>query len=413
MLMMPPAQKPDLNLVSPANMLNPHPLYRTLQESEPVYWSEEVQSWIVTRYDDVTTCFRDPRLSSDRNRLFIEHQLKDVGPEPIKEFIGIVERQMLHKDGAEHARLRRNANPGFTSQALEGARTTIRQITTQLLDQVQHTGRMDLVPAFSEPLPARVIMDLFGIPEHHRERFQKASSDSVRLFGISTEGNVKEVAIQTNQGIVQLYELLRSLIQERRANPGRDMLSVMINVQMDGRMNEHELIANSILIVTAGHVTTVDQLSNAVHALLTHPEQLRKLREDPSLIKSAVEEVLRFSPSVPFIHRIATEKIELRGRTIQPGQVVFLGMAAANRDPSVFPDPDRFDITRQNNKHLAFAFGPHACIGATLARYDLELGLGTLLQRLPDLRLDEERPAAVKCQSLIFRGFDSLPVRWG
>jgi len=402
----------DLSLVSPANLLNPFPLYRHLQESEPVYWSEEVQSWIVTRHEDVVACFKDPRLSSDRNKLFIEHQLRGVGPEPIKEFLSIIERQMMHKDGAEHARLRRNANPGFTPPVLEPARATIRQITDQLLEQVQQAGRTDLVPTFSEVLPAEVIMDLFAIPQHHRALFQQSTTDSVRLFGITTEGDTRQVAIQTNQGIVRLHEMLKGLIAERRTNPGKDMLSMMINVQVDGRMNEEELISNCILIVTAGHVTTVDQLSNSVYTLLTHPEQLRKLKEDPSLIKSAVEELLRFCPSVPFIHRIATAEIELRGRTIKPGQVVFMGMAAANRDPSVFPEPDRFDITRQNNRHLAFAFGPHACIGATLARYELEIGISTLLQRMPDLRLDEEQPANVKCQSLIFRGFNSLPVRW-
>jgi len=190
------------------------------------------------------------------------------------------------------------------------------------------------------------------------------------------------------------------------------MLSTMVHAQEEGRLDEGELIANAILILTAGHITTVDQLSNGVHALLTHPEQLRKLRENPSLMKSAVEEMLRFCPAVPFIHRIAAEDFELHGRKIQKGQLVFLGMAAANRDPAVFPEPERFDITRQNNKHLSFAFGPHMCLGAPLARVELEIGLAALLERMPDLRLDEAQPPRIKCNSLVFRGFEALPVRW-
>jgi len=407
-----PHAKPDLNIVSPANLLNPVPLCRYLQETEPVYWSQELQSWLVTRYEDVTALFRDPRMSADRMRVYVEHQLREVDADVIKPFLRIAERQMLNRDSTEHARLRRNANPGFTPQALEGFRPTIRQTADSLLDEVQKAGRMDLVSEFTELLPARVIMDLFAIPAKDRRSFQEWSSDAVRLFGITTQDDLQEVARKTNAANVKLFEYLKSFVAERRAKPGSDMLSTMIHAQEGGRLDEEELIANALLIVVAGHVTTVDQLANGVHALLTHPEQLRKLKEDPSLIKSAVEEMMRFGPAVPFIHRIATEDIELRGKTIKRGQVVFLGMAAANRDPSVFPEPDRFDITRQNNKHLSFAFGPHTCIGATLARYDMEFGVGRLLERMPDLRLDEERASRIKCHSLVFRGFETLPVRW-
>lgn len=404
--------KLDLNIVSPTNLLNPLPLYRHLQESEPVYWSPEIQSWLVTRYEDVTNLFRDPRMSANRMRIFVEHQLQGVGAESIQDLLRVAEQQMLNRDGAEHSRLRRNANPGFTPQALEGWRSTIRQTTDELLDEVQKAGRMDLVPDFTELLPARIIMNLFAIPAKDRQRFQQWSSDAVRLFGITTQEDVREVALKTNAANAHLFDYLKSFVAERRARPGPDMFSTMLHAHEGGGMSEDELVSNALLIVVAGHVTTVDQLANGVHALLTHPEQLRKLQEDPSLIKSAVEEMLRFGPAVPFIHRLATEDIELRGKTIQRGQVVFLGMAAANRDPSVFPEPEKFDITRQNNKHLSFAFGPHTCIGATLARYDMEFGVGRLLARMKGLRLDEERASRLKCHSLVFRGFETLPVRW-
>jgi cytochrome P450 len=404
--------KPQLNLVSPENLLHPFPVYRQLQESDPVHWSELMRSWFVTKYEDVTACFRDARLSADRTQLFYSHQLRGVGMEKVKDQLYVAERQMLMKDGAEHSRLRRNANPGFTAQAVAGWQQDVRKVTEALLDQLQPKRRVDLVTEFSELLPSRVIMEFFAIPERDQQDLIRWCSDNVRLFASSTEGDVQELAVKSNDAIVNLMNYLRRAIEERRGKPGRDMLSTMINAQDEGRLDEGELVSNAILLLTAGLVTTVDQLNNGVHALLTHPEQLRKLREDPSLIKSAVEEILRYCPAAPFMHRIATEDFELRGRTIQRGQIVFLGMAAANRDPEAFPEPERFDITRQPNKHVTFAFGSHLCLGNRLARLELETAFELLVQRMPDLRLDEERPPSLKCNSLVFRGFHSLPVRW-
>jgi cytochrome P450 PksS len=410
--MLTPKVQPDLNVVSPENLLNPYPLYRRLRESDPVHWSETAQAWFVTRHEDVTACFRDPRMSANRAQLFVEHQLVGVGAEVIKDSLEMQRRQMLNNDGAEHARLRRNANPGFTLQVMDGLRPAIRQAADKLLDRVQQQGRMDLVPAFSEPFPLHIITELFAIPEQDRATFQRWSNEGVALFAAPIGADIKDLAIRSNTAVKNFLEYVGGLIEERRTKPGRDMLSIMIHAQEEGRLNVDELLANVNLISIAGHITMVDQFSNSVHTLLTHPEQLQLLKGNPSLMKSAVEELLRYSPAMPFIHRIATEDFELRGRTIQRGQIVFLGMAAANRDPAVFPDPDRFDITRQSNKHLAFAFGPHACLGSTLARYDLEIGLGALLERMPGLSMDEEQPARVKCHNLVFRGFDSLPVRW-
>ncbi len=404
--------RPDLNVVSPENMLNPLPVYRRLREYEPVHWSEALHAWFVTRHEDVANCLRDPRMSADRTRLFVEHQLRDVGPEIIRDHLEVASRQMLMKDGAEHARIRRNANPGFTAHAIDGWRNTIRQAVVDLMDKLQPRGRMDLVPDFSEPFPLRVMAELFGLPREIWGDFKKWSDDVIALFGMPMGADVREVAARGNASMRACLDYLGGLVEERRVKPGNDMLSIMIHSQEEGKLDKMELLANINLISVAGHVTTVDQLSNGVHALLTHPDQLQLLRENPALIKSAVEEVLRYNPTMPFVHRIALEDFELRGHTIQRGQLVFLGLAAANHDPEVFPDPERFDITRQSNKHMTFAFGPHTCLGSILARYNLELGLGGLFERLPGLRLDKERPARVKCHSLVFRGFNSLPVRW-
>lgn len=408
---MTPKSQAELNVVSPESLLNPYPLYQRLRETDPVHWSEQVQAWFITRHEDVTAVFRDPRVTANRTQLFME-QLRHVGLELIKDQLEMSALQMLHSDGAVHARRRRNANPGFTTQAMDHWRPTIRRAVESLLDKVQHQARMDLNSDLAAPFPLRVIMELFDLPEEVREDFVRWSFDIVGLFGAPVGADVKALAIKANTATKEFAEYMSGLVEVRRARPGRDLLSIMIHAEEEGQLDKPELIANLNVISIAGHITTADQLSNGVYALLTHPEQLQLLKENPSLMKSAVEEMLRYSPAVPFMHRVAIEDIELHGRTIKRGQIVFLGMAAANRDPAVFPEPDRFDITRQNNRHVSFAFGPHSCLGATLARYELEIGLSTLFERMPGLRLDEEQQPRLKFHSLVFRGFDSLPVRW-
>jgi cytochrome P450 PksS len=399
------------SLLTPETLSNPWPVYRQLQEADPVHWSEPLQAWLVTRHEDVTNCFRDPRLSANRTQLFAEHQLGGLGPELVKDWLRVGEHMMLMKDGAEHARLRRQANAGFTSPVLDGWRPTIQRIIDSLLDRVQAQRRMDVAVDLSEPLPALVMAELFDIPAEDRERFQRWSNYLATFFGAAV-GDVKSAALRANESAVQLSRYLTAVIEARRERPGNDLISLLLRYEEQGRMSTEELVSNAVLILTAGHVTTIDQLSNGVYELLTHPEQLEKLKQQPELFKSAVEELLRYTPAVPFMHRVVAEDLELRGRTLRKGQLVFLGIAAANRDPDVFADPDRFDITRGSNKYVAFAFGPHLCLGAGLARRELELALRTLLHRMPDLQLDEQRPPLLKCNSLLFRGFDSLPVRW-
>jgi cytochrome P450 len=399
------------SLLTPETLSNPWPVYQQLQELEPVHWSEALQAWLITRHEDVTGCFRDPRLSANRTQLFVEHQLGGLGTELVKDYLRVSSQMMLMKDGAEHARLRRQANTGFTSQVLDGWRPTIQRVLESLLDRVQEQRRMDVAVDLSEPLPSLVMTELYEIPAEDHDRFQQWANPVATFFGAAV-GDVRTAALQANEGMAQLAGYLTAAIEERRKRPGNDLLSLLLRYEEEGRMSTEELVANAVLILVAGHVTTIDQLSNGVHDLLTHPEQFELLKQQPHLCRSAVEEMLRYTPAVPFMHRVAVEDIELRGRTIRKGQLVFLGIAAANRDPTVFAHPDRFDITRENNKHVAFAFGPHLCLGAGLARRELEIALQALVHRMPGLQLDEQRPPRLKCNSLLFRGFDSLPVRW-
>ncbi len=408
-------QSQRFNLVSPENLLNPIPVYKHLRENDPVHWSDVLQSWFITRHDDVVNGFRDPRLSADRSQ-FLEHQVRLLGltPEIIGNIIESLRRQMVNADGAAHLRLRRLASPGFTPQLLDTWRPAIRTTMNMLMERVQGRERMDLVKELSYQLPPLIICELLGVPAEDRERFQEWGRTIVQFNSPTVGVDLVDLAHRANEAMGELTRYLTTVIEKRRHSPGQDALSLMIQSQAEGGLSEEEVLANAVLLLSAGHLTTTDLLSNGVHDLLSNPEQFQKLREDPALIKSAVEEILRFRPAVPFIHRVAAETFQLRGRTIKKGDIVFLGMASANRDPAIFPDPDTFDITRDHFhlKHIAFGFGPHHCLGAGLARRELEIALEVLIERLPGLRLDETQAPRVKCSSLLFRGFDSLPVRW-
>jgi cytochrome P450 PksS len=332
----------------------------------------------------------------------------------VQEFVQLTGRMMMNRDGRDHTGIRRQANSGFTPQILDTYLPSIRRVMGTLLDEVQSRGRMDLVKEISQQLPSLVIAEFLGIPAEDQRRFLSWTQPLNEFFSPPPGTDMALLAKQTNDAMRELKAYLVGVIELRRQHPGHDMISHMLHAQEVGRMSLEELVANTILMVTAGYATTLEQLSNGVHDLLAHPEQFQKLKQDPGLVRSAVEEMLRFNPAAPFMTRLAVDTIQLRGRTIQKGQLVFLGMAAANRDPQIFPEPERFDITRNHvqQKHLSFAFGAHHCLGAGLARRELEVAIEMLIARLPGMRLDEESPPRSKNQGIIFRGFGSLDLRW-
>ncbi|QRN92934.1 cytochrome P450 [Archangium violaceum] len=407
------AARPQLNPVSPENLTNPVPLYHELRTHEPVYWSDAVHAWFVSRYDDVLACLRDPHLSANRLKLF-ENQMSALGTDVIRDYMAVSSRQMQMRDGVDHLRLRRQASPGFSPQALDAWRPTIRRTMEMLVDRVLPLRRMNLVKELSYQLPPLVIAELLGIPAQDRGRFQQWAWPMAAFSQPTPGADILTLARQANEATIEMSRYLVGTIEERRHSPGHDVLSRMVQAQQDGQMTLDELVANAIVILSAGHLTTTDQFSNAIHDLLAHPDQFQKLKDDPSLLRSAVEEIIRFNPAVPFTFRIATRDIQLRGRNIRPGDIVFLGLAAANRDPAVFPDPDRFDITRDSvhQKHMSFGFGSHHCLGAGLARRELEIAIEVLLHRIPGLQRDESEVPRLKCHSLLFRGLEALHVKW-
>ena len=280
-----------------------------------------------------------------------------------------------------------------------------------LIDAALPRGRMDLIGDLARPLPAIVIAELFGIPPEDREAFHSRSMAGARFFG-GAVGDSREAARAANDAVLHQERYFRDLLEERRRRPGDDLMSLLLKGQADGRLTDEEVTSQCILLLGAGHITTMDQLGNTVLALLRAPEQMARLRDDPRLVRSAMEEGLRYDGTVQLLQRIAREDLVMRGKSIREGELIYLALGAANRDPGVFDEPDRFDVARADRRHLAFGAGPHSCLGMALARLELEISLGRLMQRMPRLRLDEARPVRRRANSLVFRGLASLPVRF-
>jgi cytochrome P450 PksS len=404
-----PTPRAPYDLTNPQALAEGYLLFRRLREGDPVHWSEPIQAWVLTRYPDVLQALRDPRLSNRRTDYLVNFQLRNSDPALAADYARISEGMMLMKDGADHHRLRVLGNGGFTPSLLDRSLPLIQRVMDELLDQVQGRSRFDVVADLAQPLPAVVIAELFGIPPEDRRLFQQWSDDAAQFFG-GTLGDPEPAARAANAAALELERYFAALLEQRRRAPGDDLMSLLLAGQAEGKLSAEEVCHQCVLLLVGGHVTTIDQFANAVHAFLEHPDQLRKLRDNPGLIRSAVEEALRYDGAVPFIHRVAAADLEIGGRAIRRGQAVYLGLAAANRDPELFAEPDRFDITRTNNRHLSFGAGPHVCLGGGLARRELEVGLLTLFRRMPTLRLDGEDRPKRRCESLVFRGFHRLPA---
>jgi cytochrome P450 PksS len=407
-----PDPVPAFDFTSLDNLTAFYPLLARLRREKPVYWSEQLNAWVVTRYPDVLAALRDPLISNRRLELIVGYQLRDSDPAIAKDFERIGLDMMIFRDAAEHHRLRVLGNRGFTPSMLERARPMVQDVVDYLLDKVEPLGRMDAATDFAQPLPALAIAELFGIPPTDRDLFQKWSDDAAKFLG----GNLTDPPREgkaANDGMLALERYFLNLIKQRQAKPGDDLLSLLLAGQAEGKLSAEEVSAQCILILIAGHVTTIDLTGNAINALLDHPDQWRELVADPSKVPAAVEEALRYDTAVPFIYRIVRGgDTVIGGQKMASGDVVYIGLAAANRDPAVFPDPDKFDLARPNkDQHLSFAAGPHVCLGAGLARRELEVALTALVRRMPNLRRGAEPPVR-RCENIIFRGFHSLPVEF-
>jgi cytochrome P450 len=284
-----------------------------------------------------------------------------------------------------------------------------------LLDKVQNHGGMDVVSDLAVPLPGFIISEIFGVPETDRAHLLEWARDIVTFFGAAGGSTIEmeELARKADKAAAQFSALIRQLVAQRRRQPGTDMISLLIVAYQEQGFNLEELPSVCVQILNAGMLTTTDLIANGVNALLCHPDQLQKLKKNPSLIDSAVEEMIRFDTSVPFFFRIAKQDLTIGGKEIAAGSGIALGLGAANHDPEKFEEPEVFDITRTPNEHLGFGSGIHFCLGAALARMELTICFTTLLRRLPNLCFAPDKQAIpTKHSILIVKGFDSLRVKF-
>jgi cytochrome P450 len=372
------------DLKTPAAMADPFPVYARMLAEAPVHWSKSMGGWVLARYDDVSSSLRDPRLSANRlepvARLLSADKLRRMAP-----ILGTVSRWTLLLDPPEHNRLRGMTQKGFSPKVLQAMHPRIELLANSLLDAVEGKGEIELIADFALPLPAMVIADLLGAEPEDYPRFSAWSKSIARLFSVRElpDGFIDEL----NQAFLEMSNYLRDLIVDRRRTRRHDLISHLLDVQQQGAsLGDEEMQAECILLLVAGHETTVNLIGTSTRALLLHPEQAQKLREDPSLMPNAIEEFVRYDGTIKWVTRMAREDIEIGGARIDAGDLVVLVVGAANRDPSQFPDPDRLDITRTQGRHIGFGNGPHFCEGAPLARIEMEIAMNTLLRRMPQLR---------------------------
>lgn len=391
--------------LTPEMLADPYPVLRQLREQEPVHRSDAIGGWVLTRYDDVLAALRDPRLSADRitpymNRLTEEKRAQQSA-------IGSLGHWMVFTDPPDHTRLRSLVTKAFTPRVVEGLRGYIQQVVDELLDAVQARGEMDVIADFAYPLPATVIATMIGAPPEDRDKFREWSDGLAEFVGGALGASDRREHAQ--QCLSELSAYFREIIEQRRAHPRDDLMSGLIAAHdAQDKLTEDELVATCVLLRFAGHETTTNLIGSGLLALLRTPEQLSLLREDPSLIVSAVEEFLRYDGPVQAAARVALESVEVSGTVIPKGHRVFPLLTAADRDPAHFAEPDRLEITREPNRHLAFGYGIHFCIGAPLARLEAQLAINTLLRRAPELRLSDDEPAWK--ETFLLRGLKSLAV---
>ncbi|MDQ6883909.1 MAG: cytochrome P450 [Candidatus Dormibacteraeota bacterium] len=407
---LPQTQKADptlslYHLLEPEVLANPYPLYQRLRSEDPVHWDAFLHAWVVTRYADVVAVLQ--RFSADRTPT--PKQLAAMGMAELSPIAQVMVRQMLFLDPPAHTRVRSLAARAFTPRRVERVRAHIQEIVEDLLDEVAAAGAMDIIADLAYPLPAIVTAEMLGVPPTHRDQLKAWSEDFAEVLG-NFQHNPDRVS-RLLRSLDDMTAYFRAAVRRDRDHPTKGLIHALATVEVEGdRLSEDEVIANTIVTMVGGQETTTNLIGNGVLTLLRHQDQLDKLRDDPSLTPSAVEELLRYESPSQHTARLAPEDIQLGGTLIRKRQAVIAVMGAANRDPARFPDPDRLDICRPDNRHVAFGWAGHFCFGAPLARIEGQIAFATLLRRFPNLRL---RPGPLTWRpNLGLRGLAALPVLW-
>jgi len=395
-----------VNIVSPQFKANPFPFLADLRTSQPVYRTalpDKTPVWLITRYEDVAALLKDERFLKNRRAALTSEQLRKMPWVP--PMFRPLERNMLDLDVPDHTRLRALVHKAFTPSLIGQMRDRIQTLADELLGRVKWKGEIDLINDYALPLPMTIIMEILGVPTGDHHKFHRWSKAVVSLSS-------PNATLRVVPSVWMFIRYLRRFFDRRRRDPQNDLASALIQAEEAGdKLTEDELLAMVFLLLIAGHETTVNLIGTGMLALLEHPDQMTRLRRDPAIIKTAVEELLRYaSPVFMSTERYAREDLNIQGVTIPRGGMTLGVIGSANRDESVFENPDELDITREPNKHLSFGQGIHFCLGAPLARLEAQIAVTALLRGLPDLHLSVAADSLRWRPSMILRGLEALPA---
>jgi len=397
---------PSLNLynrLAPDVLANPYPLYHRLRREDAVHWDPYLHAWIVTRYADVITVLKD----FSATRMPTPEQLTAINLSELNPIAEVLVRQMIFMDAPSHTRLRGLAAAAFTNRRVEALRLHIQEITDGFIDAMLPQGRMDVIAELADLLPATVTAELMGVPVADRDQLKTWSKDFSEVLG-GFQLNPGRTAIML-QTVGNMTAYFRDRLREQQRHPRDGVVHALMTAEKDGdRLTEEEVIANCIITMTGGQETTTNLIGNGLLALLRNPQELVRLQADPSLMPAAVEELLRYESPIQHTARLAPADTELGGKRIRKRETVIAVIGAANRDPEYFPNPDHLDISRPDNRHLAFGWGAHFCFGASLARIEGQIALSAIVRRLQNLALAPV--PLIWRHNMSFRGLEALPV---
>jgi len=395
----------QVDITSPAFKADPYPFYARMRAEAPVHQltlPDNREAWLVVRYAEVAAVLNDERFIKDR---FKTPELTAKQPWMPKSFLPLT-HNMLDQDPPDHTRLRSLVHKVFTPRLVEEMRRRVQSLTDEFLEAAKPTGKMDLIRDYALPLPSTIIAEMLGVPAEDRHRFHRWTNSMV------IADTSKLSLLRALPAVLALLRYVRKIVKKRRSEPRDDLASALVRAEEAGdQLSEDELVAMIVLLLIAGHETTVNLIGNGTLALLEHPEQMDQLRKNPAMIQSAVEEMLRYNgPLAMATERFASEDVSVSGVAIPRNALVFAVLGSANRDEQQFPNPDNLDLARADNKHVAFGLGIHYCLGAPLARLEGQIAINTLLQRAPALRLAVPREKLRWRRGYVLRGLNSLPV---
>jgi cytochrome P450 len=368
-------------------------------------WIPALNAYLVTGYDNVLAAMKNDGLrSATATRGF--DQLTEAEQEALRPLRMSIDMWMGHTTEEGHHRFQKLLKRYFTPHTVNKLRPRVRELTGELLDAVAGQGRMEVVADLAYPLPANIIAEMFGMPVADRDRLRTWSRQIAEVFRGADAAQLHE----SQHGVLEMQDYLRAIVADRREHPRDDLITMFTAAEREGVVNEDEIVANCVLLLFAGHETTATLITRGVHELVTNRDQLDLLVSNPDLTRSAIEEMMRHAGPVAAVIRETTAPVTIDGYDLPPGKHLFLAVYSANHDPSAFPDPMRFDITRKNNKHLGFALGSYYCLGAALARVETEECLRLLLSRHPGIRLTTEQPVIDVNYAILGSKIESLPV---